>query len=461
MAYDLDELAGQLPPEPETSPRPPAATSGRKAFLPCFDRVMNEGVPAGSRNKVLFRVAVMLIREGYSSQSWPLLKEANKKCSPPLPEAELRSILTSAGKDNNGQQRYKSFGCEDVMAPFCSDDCPLKQKQARQIPPPAETRPKTEQTKAPDPGPVKAWELNQFLANDFMESAPYCQALIYPKGITVLGGEPKSGKTLFLLNLALALANGQHFLTFEISEPCRVLIIQAELSEGRLQERMASLSKNWATQANQLYLATLRGAFLNEKEGFEAVRKIVDEVGPDIIGIDPMTEFFSGDENKGQDMRLFLDRLSQLATGNRSIIISHHLRKSAEGGSPDFNSLRGSSVLFGKVDTAIIIAPELNGQITVDFKTRNCARPPKVIASFEDDLTLKFIKEAGARKITDQNILDAFKETPETSIKDLAEQLAEKYDCKPTTVKAHIRELIAAGAIKKQGKTKNATIQLF
>jgi len=445
MPFNLEELASQLPPEPEATPPPAEIVSARKAFLPCFEKVFSEGVPEGSRNQTLFRTAVMLIRDGYDHVSFDLLRSANAKCSPPLSEGELKNLFESASKESNGQPRYKSFGCEDVMASLCDRNCPLFVKQSK---------------KAEAPEAVKAWELNQFLANDFHEPPPYCQALLYPKGLTVLGGEPKSGKTLFLLNLALALANGKPFLNFEISEPCRVLIVQAELSEGRLQERMASLSKAWTTPEDRLYLATLRGAFLNEKDGFETVRKIVDEVSPDVIGIDPLTEFFSGDENKGQDMRLFLDRLSQLTTGNRSVIISHHLRKSAEGGSPDFNSLRGSSVLFGKVDTAIIIAPELNGQITVDFKTRNCARPAKIIAGYDEALILKFIKEAGARKITDQNILEALRETPETSVKGLSERLAEKYDCKPATVKTHIRELIEAGKIKKQGETKNAKISL-
>jgi AAA domain/Primase C terminal 1 (PriCT-1) len=444
MAFDLEELQAQLPPEPEATPPEKAEiASARKAFLPCFEKVFSEGVPEGARNQTLFRTAVMLLREGYNSLSFPLLIEANAKCSPPLAESELKTLFESASKESNGQARYKSFGCEDVMASLCSNDCPLLVKQAKK-----------------ETASARAWELNQFLANDFHEPPPYCDALLYPKGLTVLGGEPKSGKTLFLLNFALALANGKPFLTFEVGQPCRVLIIQAELSEGRLQERMASLSKSWATPENKLYLATIRGAFLNEPDGFEAVRKIIDEVSPDVIAIDPLTEFFSGDENKQQEMRLLTTRLTELTDGNRSVIISHHLRKGAEGGSPDFNSLRGSGVLMGRVDTAILIAPDLNGQLIVDFKTRNCVRPAKIIAGYDEALALKFIKEAGARKVTDEAVLELMKATPETTIKDLSERICEACDCKPGTARKHITGAIKAGKLKKEGTTTDAIITL-
>jgi predicted HTH transcriptional regulator len=141
-------------------------------------------------------------------------------------------------------------------------------------------------------------------------------------------------------------------------------------------------------------------------------------------------------------------------------MITHHLRKNSDGKSPDFNDLRGSSVLFGRVDTAILITPELNNQIIIDFKCRNCARPPKIIAGFDENLVLKFIKEAGARKITDEHILEVMKETPQTTIKELAERLAEKCDCKEGTAKNRIRDAIKRRIIRKEGNTKNATIFL-
>jgi|GEM_PF-2964097 hypothetical protein len=444
MPYDLSEVENQLPKELVKAPRQDIV-SLHKAFLPCFEKVFNKGVPEGERNNVLFRVAVMLLREGYDSLSFPLLCEANQKCLPPLPENELRAIYESARKESNGQHRYKSFGCEDVMASLCDNNCPIFVKQAK----------KGGEAEAP----AKAWELNLFLANDFQEPPPYCQSLIYPKGITVLGGEPKAGKTLIMLNLALALANGKPFLNFEIQKPCRVLFLQAELSEGRLKERLNSISPVWGTPKDWLYLATVR-VFLNEKTGFEIINKLIAQTIPDVIFIDPLIEYFSGDENKQQDMRQLTDRLTQLTTDNRAVIISHHLRKNSDGRSPDFNSLRGSSVLFGRVDTAILIAPDLNGQIIVDFKTRNCVRPPKIIAGFDENLSLKYIKEAGTRKVTDEAIFELMKTTPETTIKNLAERLAQKCDCKKGTAENHIRNAIKKGKLNKTGETSNAIINL-
>jgi hypothetical protein len=209
-------------------------------------------------------------------------------------------------------------------------------------------------------------------------------------------------------------------------------------------------------------VATLRGAFLNDPAGFAAIKKIVDDAAPDVIIIDPLVEFFSGDENKAIEMRALLDRLNLLIENtNRSIILTHHLRKpSRDGGGSDFNALRGSSVLFGRIDTGILILPELDGQIKVDFICRNAGKPEKIIASFDENLVIKYIKQAGAKKVHDAMILDLLKEGGKVRIKEVAAKVAAAADCRETTAKEHIRTLIEAGRIKKEGMTKNATIEL-
>lgn len=304
------------------------------------------------------------------------------------------------------------------------------------------------------------WEASKFLKHDFQEPQAYCNGLIYPRGISIVVGQPKTYKTICILNLAFALAIGKPFLNFEVSSPAKTLVLQAELSDGRLQERMLNLVNHWGSPIEgKLYIRTIRGAFLNEKDGLSKVSSIIRQVDPEVVIIDPLVEFFSGDENKAQDISSLFANLDTLLTADRSIVLVHHFRKPSKDGGDNFNLIRGSSVIFGKVDAAISLSPLVDNQVIMDFACRNIAKPDKFIATIDENLVFHYLKPFGMAKVKESHIIDALGKE-KMLMKELADKVSDQCECKPGTVKRHITEMINKGKLIKEGTTKNATVRL-
>ena len=305
------------------------------------------------------------------------------------------------------------------------------------------------------------WEVNEFLKQDFKEPMAYCKGLVYPRGITGIFGQPKCYKTFCVLNIAFALSTGKPFLNFEISNPIKTLILQAELSDGRLQERMTKMTPFWGVPAEgKLYIRTIRGAFLNETKGLSEVSAIIRAIKPEVIIIDPLIEFFTGDENLAKDMSNLFANLETLLTDDRSIILVHHLRKPNKDGGDSFAQIRGSSVIYGKLDAGIHISPLVDGQVVLDFATRNIAKPDKFIATIDENLIFHYCKEFGATKVKDSHITEALQGKGEIPIKALADEISEICECRPETVSKHITRMIKSGLLTKSGGTRNASVKL-
>ena len=67
--------------------------------------------------------------------------------------------------------------------------------------------------------------------------------LLPSQGILFVGGEPKSGKSLLVANLALALAAGGEHAGFQVPSAKRVLICQFELPTPQFALRLATMRK--------------------------------------------------------------------------------------------------------------------------------------------------------------------------------------------------------------------------
>lgn len=305
------------------------------------------------------------------------------------------------------------------------------------------------------------WEISKFLNHDFQEPPAYCKGLVYSRGILGVFGQPKSYKTFFVLNMAFALAVGKPFLNFEIARPIKTLILQAELSDGRLQERMKKLIHYWGIpQDDKLFVRTIRGAFINEAKGLAEVSAIIREIDPEVIIIDPLVEFFAGDENNAQEVNNLFANLGSLMADHRSIILVHHLRKPNNKGGDSFAQIRGSSVIHGKLDAGINITTLVDGQVALDFTCRNILKPDKFIATVDENLIFRYYKEFGSAKVKDSHIIDILKDKGETLIQDLADEVSETCECTPETAGRHITRMIKTKTLIKIGGTRNARVKL-
>lgn len=186
-------------------------------------------------------------------------------------------------------------------------------------------------------------------------------------GLTMFGGAPKVGKSDLLLKMLMAAACGANFLNHEFSNPQTVLWFQAELMpeflNARYEESISCFPEHLHDQIRENLIITENGARqLNGYDNFE-YKKIIEQVNPDIVAVDPLRNLISlGNESDASEMITALTSIKETATKinpDISVIVVHHLRKGSNGKIPDpFDLFSGSGALRGYYDSGIVMLPD-------------------------------------------------------------------------------------------------------
>jgi hypothetical protein len=95
--------------------------------LPCFSRMMREGVDKGMRNEATLRLSVQIFRAGIPQDLCLLmLLEWNKRNRPPLDDAELEKAVS------NGYLGVYGHGCcSRLIQRYCDPSCPIFQRHSQ------------------------------------------------------------------------------------------------------------------------------------------------------------------------------------------------------------------------------------------------------------------------------------------------------------------------------------------
>ena len=146
--------------------------------------------------------------------------------------------------------------------------------------------------------------------------------------ITLVVGQPGSGKSAFAQDLAHRLAQGKIFLDGSlIVESSKTLWIDAEGAKGILGQRV----KDWGMDPDQFILphqGEIYGDFNLNPISRDLIESTLEEYAPKLVVIDALTGIHSGDEKVAKDMKGVLDQLQLWASKfNCAVIVVHHLNK--------------------------------------------------------------------------------------------------------------------------------------
>lgn len=178
---------------------------------------------------------------------------------------------------------------------------------------------------------------------------------LVPKGgLTVLGGDPKTGKTLLALELGFAVASGREFLGRDVS-PAAFLYVTEEGTQFEIAKRAKRLLAHGEPELPTLVLWR-EGVRFDEPRTWQLVRDTLAELDrPTLLVLDPLRDLLAGDENDSASIAAVGRAIQGLLRDfpELTIVLIHHLSKRREG-SGGFR-LRGSSALWGKVDCTILL----------------------------------------------------------------------------------------------------------
>lgn len=205
----------------------------------------------------------------------------------------------------------------------------------------------------------------EFKARSIPERDIFMEFWLEREGLTVLGGDNKTGKSILAMNVALSLALGKDFLDFKIKQARRVLLVQQEISESAMQNRIDKLFVGLSEDSLQNLIMPRRPdrrwKLTNEKDR-KKLGQIVMDNGIDLVIFDPFSTFNSLRENATEDMSTICDYLADMMKEYKiGIFVIHHYAKPAQVDRQGSQKLRGSIVLADRAD-AIITSTRLPGK---------------------------------------------------------------------------------------------------
>jgi transposase-like protein len=176
--------------------------------------------------------------------------------------------------------------------------------------------------------------------------------------VGIVGGEPKAGKSLLALDMAVAVASGRPCLDrFLVRRAGRVLLYAAEDSQAIVRQRLAYISRQHGLDLAQLdlWVITAPAVRLDVPEDRRLLAATVETLQPVLLILDPFVRLHRIDENASAEVVPLLAALRDLQRRfHCSVLIVHHARKGAAGVRSG-QALRGSSEFHAWADAGIFL----------------------------------------------------------------------------------------------------------
>jgi hypothetical protein len=241
-------------------------------------------------------------------------------------------------------------------------------------------------------GTVRPVEFHALLAKTYTETAGIIGGGIVPReGLGVLGGPPKRGKSLLAMQQALARAGATPWLGFSTTRGV-TLVLQAEIPERELQTRARIMQTAApAVPPGQIHFVTHRGLRLDRRGDLRSVRTLIETLKPDLLQIDPLARFYSGEENSTKEMSRLVSSLDELIQeyGVAIQLVHHTAKPSTDDPRAGGFRLRGSTALFAAADSVLILDKTSDGLFRLTFELRHGAEPEPMLLRRTDALWLE------------------------------------------------------------------------
>jgi hypothetical protein len=297
-------------------------------------------------------------------------------------------------------------------------------------------------------------------------------AVLTAGGILQLTGAGKIGKSMLLLNLCYGLALGRDMLNFKVDKARRVLYLNGENSPGTMQERLRCLRDYYCidheeaelTRENLLFAST--GLLLPKAEAVTEMRGNLAEIRPDVLVLDPLKNFYSGEENSADNMRDFMAAVRRfMLEFGLTVIIVHHTGKKQNDN--DLYSGRGSSVLGDDAESTASFrrdASEKN-RFTLAVTGRNCDEFTLHLARQSDRWFLYSLADAPESK-PDHTLIEIIDELPDEFSTGQFHDVAEHKGISLATANRKLRiaidcklfEKVVRGRFRKPGIVSNGSV---
>lgn len=191
---------------------------------------------------------------------------------------------------------------------------------------------------------------------------------LIPQGLSVLASPPKTGKSFFVLQVAIAVARGENFLGLKTNKG-KVLLLSLEDSLSRLRKRIVKVMNDTSKIPDNLDLV-IDFPRLDEA-GLECLEKQIADNGYSLVVVDtwgktkPHGQGKRGENVFETDVRLVAKVKKVSDNHGMAILLSHHLKKGGGASKDWLESLSGSMGLSATVDGLLALERERGADMAV------------------------------------------------------------------------------------------------
>jgi len=209
---------------------------------------------------------------------------------------------------------------------------------------------------ATEPTGKRVYSASELLADPSPLPADVVQGFIPGQIAALLSGPGGDGKSYAMLDLAVAVARGNPWLTLDVAQT-PVLIIDLENRRNRIERRLEETLRGHGLLEDPppVHFAFEVGLHLDCDEAVLEYAQMAQDVGAGLIILDSLVDFLGEtDENSNPEMGAVARRLRKLVDfAGVSVLAIHHTPKSGDGP-------RGATALRNGVDVNIMISRDGN-----------------------------------------------------------------------------------------------------
>lgn len=208
----------------------------------------------------------------------------------------------------------------------------------------------------------RIYTAKELMEAEFAERDIFVQEWVERNCLTILGGMKGVGKSMLMLNLMIALAQGKSFLDFSVPSPRCCLYIQQEIPAAGLKERLSLMSVGQDVEllSKNLHIINSRSNpyKLTNKAQREKIFRKIEKINPDLLVLDHLTTLHYKNENSTEQMNVILDILFDITHRFEiGTLLAHHHGKPGDMPRISAHDLRGSSTISDRADNVINIYP--------------------------------------------------------------------------------------------------------
>ncbi len=228
---------------------------------------------------------------------------------------------------------------------------------------------------------LKKQTLGQLLEKDLGPRNHLLKPWLREQDSAMIWAAPGVGKTMFTLTLALTIAGGGRFLGWHAEQPAKVLLIDGEMPEHDLQDRLRMLAptvlEHDPEAASENLEIIARHAQSPDEDfldlgdpmwGDELLNRLQRKNQPDVVIFDNLSTLAQlDDENSTAATVPVVRLLSRLKQAKIACIVVHHSNKSGSHFRGASNLATSFEVILGLIQRGDVLDPDGGAKFNIDW----------------------------------------------------------------------------------------------